>query len=159
MLSLDDFWSTNYYRHPPLTQEAIVEAERVLGVRLPRALIELLSVQNGGYTRGFSHPMSRPTTWAKDHVPLSDVNGIVASSDPSPLNLVLSPEMTEEWGLPPKQVLLSGDGHCWITLDYRNGPEPSVAWIDVECGEDVQVAPSFSAFLQGLVPTSEFDLD
>jgi hypothetical protein len=59
----------------------------------------------------------------------------------------------------PKQVLLSGDGHYWITLDYRNGPHPSIAWIDVECGEDVQIAESFPAFLLGLVPTSPYGHD
>lgn len=49
-------------------------------------------------------------------------------------------------GLPPKQVLLSGDGHYWITLGYRRGEVPSVAWIDVEFGEDIQVAPTFAEF-------------
>jgi len=65
--------------------------------------------------------------------------------------------MTEEWRLPPRQVLLSGDGHWWITLDYRNSDVPSVAWIDTECGEDIQVAPNFATFLEGLQPSSEFD--
>ena len=88
---------------------------------------------------------------------LEDLAGIIIDPDhPSPMNLVRTPEMTAEWGLPPKQVLLSGDGHYWITLDYRNGGEPSVAWIDVECGEDMQVAPSFSAFLSGLVPSGQY---
>lgn len=159
MPQLEAFWSTNYYEHPPLTPEAVVEAERILGVALPRELIELLAVQNGGYTLGFAHPMSQPTTWANDHVPLGDLSGIIVDpKHPSPMNLVRTVELTEEWGLPPKQVLLSGDGHYWITLDYRSGVEPSVAWIDVECDEDIQIAPSFSAFLQGLVPASTYDV-
>jgi len=32
-----------------------------------------------------------------------------------------------------------------------------VAWIDVECDEDIQVAPTFAAFLEGLRPESEFE--
>ena len=151
-----NFWGTNYYEHPVLTDDAVVAAQAMLGVRLPLELLALLRVQNGGYTQGFAHPMTRPTTWAKDHVPLEDLAGILAPEHPSPMNLVRTLEMTIEWGLPPNQVLLSGDGHYWITLDYRNGPEPSVAWIDVECSEDFQIAPSFSAFLEGLVPASSF---
>src|SRR5262249_52806914 len=120
--------------------------------------ITLLRIQNGGYTQGFGFPMTQRTTWAEDHVPLSDLAGIV--TDPqirTAQNILDSVYLTEEWLLPPRQGLLSGDGHWWITLDYRNGDNPSVAWIDVECGEDVQVAPSFAAFLDGLEPDSEFD--
>lgn len=157
MISPKAFWSTNYYKHPPLTSNAIAEAEEVLGVRLPAELIALLRIQNGGYTQGFAHPMTEPTTWAIDHVPLDDLSGLIVESDhPSPMNMVHTPEITEEWGLPPNQVLLSGDGHYWITLDYRSGSEPSVAWIDVECGEDIQIAPSFTAFLDGLVPAAVY---
>jgi hypothetical protein len=153
----DPFWLSNYYAHPTLTESAVAEAQRILGLTLPPELIELLAVQNGGYTQGFAHPMRQRTTWAEDHVPLDDLSGILPLDADSPMNLVRSPEMTAEWGLPPKQVLLSGDGHYWITLDYRNGPKPSVAWIDVECGEDMQVASSFADFLNGLVPASMLD--
>lgn len=67
--------------------------------------------------------------------------------------------MTREWGLPPKQVLLTGDGHWWISLDYRRGEVPSVAWLAIDHDEDVQVAPSFAAFLDGLLPSSTFDTE
>lgn len=155
MIDLRDFWGSNYYEHPPLTSPALAEAERVLGVSLPAELVELLRIQNGGYTRGFMHPMSERTTWAEDLVPLHELFGIVDPESASPMNLVKTEELTREWGLPPRQVLLSGDGHYWVTLDYRHSEVPSVAWIDVECGEDKQVAPSFKAFLQGLLPESE----
>jgi hypothetical protein len=151
-----NFWASNYYEHPPLTDDAVEVAQSLLGVQLPAELLALLHIQNGGYTQGFAHPMSQPTTWASDHVPLDDLAGILAPDHSSPMNLVRTPAMTIEWGLPPKQILLSGDGHYWITLDYRNGPNPSVAWIDVECGEDMQVAPSFQAFLEGLVPSTRY---
>jgi hypothetical protein len=152
------FWGANHYNHPPLTDDMVAQAEARLGVRLPQALIDLLRVQNGGYTQGFAHPMQQKTTWAEDHVPLDDLAGIVL--DPqheTAQNLLDTGYLTQEWGLPPHQVLLSGDGHYWITLDYRNGPDPSVAWIDVECGEDLQVAGSFAEFLAGLVPASDYD--
>lgn len=152
-----NFWASNYYAHPPLTDEVVLAAESLLGVRLPPELLALLRIQNGGYTQGFAHPMSQPTTWAKDHVPLEDLAGVLLPDHPSPMNMVRTPALTREWGLPPKQVLLSGDGHYWITLDYRKGSSPSVAWIDVECGEDIQVAPSFAAFVEALVPATQYD--
>jgi hypothetical protein len=136
----------------------LAEAETILGVKLPLELIALLRVQNGGYTQGFAHPMSQRTTWANDHVPLDDLAGIVL--DPrieTPLNIVSAEYMAQEWALPPQQVPLSGDGHYWITLDYRRSPTPSVAWIDVECAEDLHVAETFAAFLAGLVPASDYD--
>jgi len=103
--------------------------------------------------------MTQPTARAKDHVPLNDMAGIVTDPDiRTAQNILDTGYMTDEWGLPPRQALLSGDGHWWITLDYRSGDSPSVAWIDVECGEDIQVAPTFSAFLDGLRPSVDFDV-
>lgn len=102
--------------------------------------------------------MKQRTTWAKDHVPLQDLAGIVLDPEhETAQNLLQTEYMTKEWGLPAKQVLLSGDGHYWITLDYRHGSEPSVAWLDIECGEDMQVAASFDDFLAGLVPAANYD--
>jgi hypothetical protein len=160
MVEPDRFWGRNHYEHPALTEEMLARAEQRLGVKLPAEYVALLRTQNGGYTRGFGYPMSQETSWAEDHVPLHDLAGIVTDPDHSTAqNILDTPYLAEEWGLPPRQVLLSGDGHWWITLDYRGGDEPSVAWIDVECGEDIQVAPSFSSFLQGLRPDSEFRED
>ena len=151
------FWGSNHYEHPPLTDEMVTKAQEMLGVKLPEKLINLLRVQNGGYTLGFAHPMTVKTTWAADHIPLDDLVGIVLDPEHATVqNMLLTDYMTKEWGLPEKQVLLSGDGHYWITLDYRKGPEPSVAWIDVECGEDIQIASSFEVFLTGLLPASAF---
>jgi hypothetical protein len=158
MIAMNNFWRSNYYNHPPLTDEMVSVAEKQLAVKLPREYIALLRIQNGGYTHRFGFPMTQRTTWADNHVPLNDMTGIV--TDPSirtAQNILKTAYMTEEWGLPPRQALLTGDGHWWITLDYRNGDIPSVAWVDVECGEDVQVAASFAAFLDGLRPISEFD--
>jgi hypothetical protein len=156
----DQFWGSNSYNHPPLTDAMLAQAEEELGVTLPRELVRLLRIQNGGYTKGFAYPMQQPTTWASDHVPANELFGIVTDPTISTAqNLLKSEYWTQEWGLPPRQVILLGDGHWWITLDYRRGSSPSVAWIDVECDEDVQVAESFSAFLDGLIPESQFELD
>ena len=158
VIPVDKFWGSNYYNHPPLTDEMVSVAERELGVKLPAEYIALLRIQNGGYTQGFGFPMNQRTSWSEDHVPLGDLAGIVTDSQiRTALNILDTAYLTDEWELPPRQVLLSGDGHWWITLDYRNSNFPSVAWIDTESDEDVEVAPSFAAFLDGLRPDSEFD--
>ena len=151
-----NFWDSNYYNHPALTAEMITKAEDLLGVKLPSELIELLTIQNGGYTKGFAYPMSHPTSWAENHVPLAELFGIVDESFDTAQNILLTAYMTEEWGLPEKQVLLCGDGHWWITLDYRKREVPIVSWIDTEVGQDIQIANCFKAFLDGLVSDETF---
>ncbi|TDN38568.1 hypothetical protein A8B98_23050 [Hymenobacter sp. UV11] len=151
-----NFWDSNFYKHPALTTDAVNEAEKLLGVRLPSEFIELLNVQNGGYTKGFAYPTTQPTSWAEDHVSLSELFGIVAESFDTAQSILLTAYMTEEWGLPEKQVLLCGDGHWWITLDYRKGEVPTVSWIDTEVEQDIHIADSFAAFLNGLVSDDAF---
>lgn len=153
------FWDLNYYKHPALTNDMILFAEKLLGVKLPSKLIELLRIQNGGYTKGFGFPMSQKTTWSNNHVPLESLSGIVTDTSISTSqNLLDTPYMTKEWGLPENQVLLTGDGHWWITLDYRSGPVPSVGWIDVDSNEDIHVADNFEIFINGLRPLVEFTI-
>jgi SMI1-KNR4 cell-wall len=159
-IAAEKFWRSNHYNHPALTDEMVLVAEQQLGVKLPAEYVALLRIQNGGYTHGFGFPMTQRTTWAKDHVPMNDLAGIV--TDPAirtAQNVLDTAYLTNEWGLPPHQVLISGDGHWWITLDYRKGDVPSVAWIDVECGQDIQIAPTFAAFLEGLKPRAQFSSD
>jgi len=156
-INKNEFWGENYYNHPPLTDELLESAEKLLKVKLPERLVELLKIQNGGYTKGFAFPMNQKTTWADNHVPLSDLFGIVLDKNiRTAQNIMSTGYMTREWGLPEKQISLTGDGHWWITLDYRGGNRPSVKWIDVECEEEIQVADTFDQFIDGLVSDEEF---
>ena len=144
------FWGNNEYRNSPWADAMRGAAEQGLGVRLPTEYIDLLRIQNGGYTRGFDFPMSAPTSWAPDCIPLFELSGIGSADDPSGHNIYNRDYMTREWGLPDNQILLAGDGHWWITLDYRRGPVPSVSWIDVEVHQDVIAARTFAEFIAGL---------
>ena len=156
-----DFWAENFYNHPPLTKEALDFAESLLGVKLPRLLIELLAFQNGGSTKEFGYPMKQRTSWAKDHVPMEELFGIVQDQTLRTAQSMTQIKLIEEHApyLPPKQVLLTGDGHWWVTLDYRFSDVPSVLWADVEMNEYIPIAPTFDTFYSGLRPTSEFDWD
>lgn len=95
------FWDVNFYNHPSLTDDMVITSEEILGVKLPVELIELLKVQNGGYTKGFAFPMFIKTTWSESHVPLTELFGIV--TDPSILtsqNMLDSEYLANEWGFP-----------------------------------------------------------
>jgi len=67
--------------------------------------------------------------------------------------------LVAEWGLPQNTVPLTGDGHWWIVLDYRKNGEPGVTWLDVEVGQDIELASSFGQFLSGLLPVSAVDYE
>ncbi len=154
---MTNFWDCNYYNNPSLTDEMIKQAENELGFKLPDTFIDLLKVQNGGYTKGFAFPMTIKTSWAINHVPLSELFGIVLDKESDSFHDIMKSEyMTKEWGLPEKQVLLTGHGHWWITLDYRQGDVPSIRWVDCEYGEDIHIANSFDDFYNGLVSENRF---
>lgn len=150
---------------PPLSRQLVAEAERVLRVTLPADLVSLLRCQNGGYvTDDFAAcPTTRATSWADDHVILNEIAGIGSTEV---LSLLDSPYLNEEWGQPPELVLLSGDGHWWIALDYRQcepGGEPPVVFYENESEphDELRLATSFREFvcLLGPEPKDELALD
>jgi hypothetical protein len=161
VIRAEEFWGSNYYNNPPLTDAMIALAERELGVRLPRRYIELLRVQNGGYTREeLACPLFEGATRIEDCVTLGELNGVVPGAgvmDGGVHNILLTAYMTKEWGLPPRQVLLAGDGHTWVSLDYRDGDDPSVVWFDTEAEREEFVASSFAEFFDALRPASAFE--
>ncbi|MFI9293712.1 SMI1/KNR4 family protein [Streptomyces gardneri] len=157
------FWGEGVYGvQPPLTDAVVQDAERRLGVRLPASLLEILRVQNGGLVAELSNafPTDVPTSWSENHVPLDDMMGIGRRNDR--LSLLDSPYLVEEWGLPSPVVLLSGDGHCWIALDYRacgESGEPSVTWFDLDTDTELPLATDFQTFVERLTAAASFDLD
>lgn len=153
-----NFWADGTYGvQAPLTDEAVRDAEALLGVRLPQALLELLRVQNGGTVVGERNafPTTERTSWAPDHVPFDSLMGI--GTVEGTLSLLDTPYLVEEWGLPSPVVLLTGDGHTWIALDYREGGEPPVVWLDADDESELRLAPDLPTFLAGLVPENSFD--
>ena len=129
MLTPDEFWGDNIYQSPALTDEMISIAETTLSVRLPQEYLELLRYQNGGLTRGFY-------LGSRDHVELESLNGIIPDVKlANAFNLMDSQYLIDEWGLPKNQVIISGDGHWWISLDYRQKTEPDVVYLWSEGGE------------------------
>ena len=136
----------------------VAHAQTLLDVCLPEDFVSLLRIQNGGSTIGFVFPTQQRTSWAEDHVPLDELYGIGPAEVSSRAQDILDTEyLTREWGLPPKQVVIAGDGHWWITLDYRAGAVPSVVFVEVEAADALQLAPTFQEFLSGLLPADQVD--
>ena len=152
------FWASDLDHNSPMSAESLKEAERLLNVKFPEELVALWRVQTGGSPQGLVFPTGQKTTWAEDHVPLPELFGIGSTQSPSGShNIFNSQYMAHEWDLPPKQILLAGEGDWWITLDYRKSETPCVRWLDVDSGEDIELAPSFNQFLAGLLPASAVD--
>ncbi|MFF9070486.1 SMI1/KNR4 family protein [Streptomyces sp. NPDC014891] len=157
------FWGEGLYGvQPPLTDAVVQDAERQLGVRLPASLLEILRVQNGGVVADAwnAFPTDVPTSWSENHVPLDEMMGIGHHDGQS--SLLDTAYLVEEWGLPSPLALLSGDGHCWIALDYRacgKFGEPSVTWFDVEGNTELPLAADFQAFIERLTAAAPLDLD
>ncbi|MER5888743.1 SMI1/KNR4 family protein [Streptomyces sp. NPDC001941] len=155
------FWGQGLYGvQPPLTDAVIEDAECELGVRLPASLLEILRVRNGGAVaeRWNAFPTDVPTSWSENHVPLDEMMGI--GRHDGQLSLLDTTYLVDEWGLPSPLVLLSGDGHCWIALDYRGCGklgEPSVTWFDVDDGTELPLAADFRAFVERLAPAASLD--
>ncbi|WP_244410568.1 SMI1/KNR4 family protein [Parageobacillus thermoglucosidasius] len=151
-----NIWREGYdnYKLDTLTDEAVEKAEEILKVKLPKSYINILKVQNGGYIKFNSYPCNVPTSWANNHINVEHIWGI------DEVNGILESEnLIKEWGLPNNIVLISGDGHSWIALDYRKMKEnPPVIYIDIELNQIVEIANSFDEFLDGLY-IEEFEDD
>ncbi|MFE9937167.1 SMI1/KNR4 family protein [Streptomyces hirsutus] len=151
--------SSEYAVQPALTDQVIAEAQRLLNVTLPSSLLDLLRHRNGGQVAAGRNafPTSQPTSWSPDHVPFDSVMGI--GHRERTVSVLDSPYLVEEWGLPAAVVLVSGDGPCWIGLDYRacgRHGEPSVTWFDADLNAELALAPDFRSFIEGLTSAPDF---
>ncbi|MGW2180371.1 SMI1/KNR4 family protein [Streptomyces sp. NPDC001732] len=140
----------------------VQDAERRLGIRLPTSLLEILRVQNGGVVAELwnAFPTNVPTSWSENHVPLDNLMGI--GRHDGQLSLLDTAYLVEEWGLPSPLVLLSGDGHWWIALDYRacgKHGEPSVTWFDADDSTELPLAADFKAFVEHLTASASLASD
>ncbi len=128
------------YLQPTLTDEILNNAEKKLGYSLPKELVALLQIQNGGYIRktleeslhsqiygiGPYFPSLTDVDWTdyKDWVSF-ELNGLIP---------------------------FDGDGHWYICLDYRkNHVNPQITYIDTECDSQKLIANSFLEYLTQLI--------
>jgi hypothetical protein len=147
------FWKVPAYLpyvQPPLTTALIEEAEDQLGIKLPRAYLDLLRVQNGGYVRYTCPDTAHSQLWGiGPHYP-----NILAVHDWQ-LEPDEDEEFEREWapGNASRLVPFDGDGHWYLCFDYRStGPahEPRISLIEFDSESDREIAASFDDFLKML---------
>lgn len=80
--------------------------------------------------------------------------GGFAGLDPHESGSVFESERwVAEWGLPKNLVLIEGDGHHWLALDYRQSVRnPKVTLIESDEGNSVMIAETFADFVGMLIP-------
>lgn len=157
--NLKNIWQedNDYGKLETLTDEAVKKAEEKLGVKLSDSYINLLKQQNGGYLNYNAHPAEGATTWADGYAGVDHILGIGLGEERGILD---SEYLIQEWDLPKNIVLISGDGHTWIALDYRsNEAEPAIIYIDTEQQQEIMLAKNFEGFINGLIEYSEEEMD
>ncbi|TQR25897.1 SMI1/KNR4 family protein [Bacillus safensis] len=152
------FWEIeeeeNYYKLEKIHGKDIAKAEKKLGVTLPDTYKKLILEQNGGHTIHNAFPTTRSNSWADDHIQFNHLLGIAEDE-----GIMDSAYLIKEWELPEGLVLINGDGHTWVAMDYRKTKEnPAIHYFDVEMEEDFKLADSFDEFIQGLY-TVEYTVD
>lgn len=164
---MEDFWAETDGGHtgPPLTPEAVREAEAALGYRLPEPYLRLLRGRNGGSPRRCCYPTKVRTSWAKDHIRICTLYGI--GFDRGIDGEHESRYMIREWGYPDVGVVIAdtpSGGHDTVMLDYSEcGPqgEPRVIHVETGCDEPVVtiLASNFESFASGLVECSRYHVE
>lgn len=141
----ENFWEEG---QDPVSEDAIKQAERELSVALPKPYLDLLREHNGGYLEyPYFHIGDDKKRYGMGHI-----NGI----DSEGLSILSSQTIIDEIGLPNNLILLDGDYHSWIALDYRSKTVPSVVYFYEDYSEEeirwgsVEIAPSFDIFLTKL---------
>lgn len=142
----------------PVTDAEFARGERALGVRLPRDLLAVLRVRNGGQVRltSLKLPASAARTYGRKTYAFTHLAGMHPSASDAITRLATLAR--DEWELPDGLVPLGGDGHSWCCLDYRaSGPDgpPTVTHVDLEQEIEVPLASSFAAFIAALFRDSE----
>lgn len=149
MMRSNNLWEDAIYALAPFDKETIDLVERKLQLKLPKDYVNLMKIQNGGYLRRNLFKMN------EEEIILDELFGISANEAEGILRTIY---MREEWGLPENIILLSGDGHSWVFLDYRKNRElPSVSYVDLELGEDYVLAASFTDFIHALYEDESFE--
>ncbi|MEC3813619.1 SMI1/KNR4 family protein [Bacillus altitudinis] len=154
---MKSFWEIDeegYYTLKKINEAEIAKAEKKLGVILPDTYKKLILKQNGGYTVHNAFPTTYSNSWAEDHIQFNHLMGIAEGE-----GIMDSAYLIKEWELPEGLVLINGDGHTWVAMDYRKTKEnPAIHYFDVEMEEDFKLADSFDEFIEGLY-TAEYSVD
>lgn len=144
----------------PLSEVDIEEVEKKSGKKLPKSFIELLKIQNGGRIKNLCFKTSTNISLRfKNEISVFEISGL-GRKDGQYGTLERSNYYINEWELPADILLLFGEGHWWVFLDYRNielqKMEPKVSLIDLEFGTDLILAQNFGEFVDRLEEATNY---
>ncbi|MBG9768160.1 SMI1/KNR4 family protein [Bacillus vallismortis] len=152
---MSEFWENSEYdpfRLKDISEDEIKNVEQELNLTLPEQYKKLIIQQNGGLINFNAYPTDQETSWADDHIGVDHIRGIGKD-----LGILESEYLIKEWGLPQRLLLIQGDGHNWVALDYRlTNENPPVHYFDLEFNNDFKIADSFDEFLSKLY-THEYE--
>jgi hypothetical protein len=154
---VDFYTGKNFWKEglEPVSEDAIKKAEQELSVTLPKSYLDLLREHNGG---DLEYPYFFIGDEKKRNA-MYHMDGI----DPEGFSILSSPSVIDKLGLPYKLILLEGDYHSWIALDYRDKDIPSVTYFYEDFSEEerkwgsIEIASSFDSFLTKLFRGSTLD--
>jgi len=139
----------------PIGISRIKEVEQQLDVLLPTLYVEMILEQNGGEIIYNACPSPVPTVWGEDFVKVDSIMGIEEDG-----GILVSDQYINEWDMPKNLILLNGDGHTWIALDYRKNKEiPPVIFIDNEREQIIELALNFESFIKKIITVEESGFD
>ncbi|PTQ82439.1 SUKH superfamily protein [Trichococcus patagoniensis] len=122
----------------------------VTAAALPRAYLDLLTEQNGGYLLYSRIPTIEPTS---DGIDYAAVHSILGLHDNRPNSLYAQQKVARSAGLPDYFVIFSSNGNQLFAFDYSKlspSGEPSIRHIDIETDNWQTVAGDFDQFLRSL---------
>lgn len=149
---LDNLWEGKSYTLKPFNKNTISIVEEKLQLKLPVDYIRLMKEQNGGR-------LARNLYKGENGQEIM-VDELLGISEDDGQGILTTIYMREEWDLPEDIILLSGDGHSWVFLDYRGDKDQaSVSYIDLETEEDYMIARNFTEFMNGLYAGGSIEKD
>lgn len=136
-----------------LTSKDIELAEKHFHVKLPKVYIELLRKKNGGELLYNALPISLNRWEGDDYILIEHLLGIKEKE-----GIMETDYYVKEWEINRKNIiLLSGDGHEWLALDYKEEENPKIIFIQTDEEKIIELYPSFEEMLDNLYLHEEIE--
>ncbi len=135
------------YTLDDLVQDDIILAEKHFNVKLPQSYIDLLKIKNGGTLQYNALPLKQNHDEDDNYLIIEYLFGIKQGE-----GILQTKYFVEEWKIDRENIIiLSGDGHEWLALDYNeSSSKPSVIYIFSEENKFIRLFDSFDEMLDNL---------
>lgn len=147
----------NYRTYTP--NESIAAYELKYGFKIPEQYIDFAGTHSDHVVKLPSCvPGENDTYFGEGFYEIGTYRGLDPNEDSSIFD---SSWLVREWELPEKLVLIEGDGHAWLALDYRQSTaEPRVIVIESENSTYKVLANNFQSFTTLLIDYEKvYDID